>query len=415
MNNRKKSKPLVILCLWLLLIYFPTYLLGPSNSQGQILFFVTYLTVLAFTLLCLIRHRRVFIPINETGIVFIVFTLVLVTFIPKFYLSNITELINHSRFLFYGLVFLLFVNILLNSNLSSKQLKKGMDVTILTLLIFNILHLLAPTYISIINPRPIWGFRGISVGGPFVWSYIFSFFLIPLFYLYFHLLTSNFKLKDFFLLLCILIFMLLGQSKSCFIALIFTLLNYFLIAFFMKIKNRKKIYLAFLFFIGVITCALVALPELFSAIINGFTSLLSGDNDASTSGRLRQIEIVLSTLENESIKALIFGVNEPKAIIENAFFSYFYKYGLIGLLSLIFFYIYTLVLSYKYVKLSMKSNYNAFNQGLVIGFNAMTLSLIFFSLGSSPVDANKSSYFFFLAWALIMYIIKENKRNLSFN
>ncbi|OUR82257.1 hypothetical protein A9Q75_05940 [Colwellia psychrerythraea] len=408
----KNSKSLTVLFLWLFLIYFPTYILGRSNSVGQILFFITYLLTALSVLLIINRSLKISFPAEEGISILLVFILIILSFIVKIPFSSIQELINHSRFLFYLLVFLTILNILHKSKVSPPQLKKGISVTILSLFAFNLMHVLVPDFISIINKRPIWDFRGISLGGPFVWSYIFSFFLIPFFYFYLHLLLSKFNFKNLFSVTFILICMLLGQSKACYIALAFTLVNYTLVSMYYKLDNRRKIYFGALCFCLVVITLLSVFPLLFSGVINGFTSLFSNEVDASTSGRLRQINLTLLSLTDGNISEFIFGVKVPSEIIENAYFSYFYKYGIVGVSGLILFYLYLTFVSYKYLNDAINRRYDLVSLSVILGFNAMVVSIYIFSLGASPIDANKSSYFFFFIWAVVLYIRKYNEKKL---
>lgn len=412
LNTQRKPKSLTILFLWFLLIYFPTYVLGRSNSLGQIVFFISYLVVISLVLLATQKSLYVRLPKNESISVLFIFSVIIFTFLLKIPYSTIPELINHSRFAFYLFVFLIVLNILSNSNISPKQMKKGVDLTIISLFVFNILHLIKPELVSLINNRPMWGFRGISVGGPFVWSYIFSFFLLPIFYIYLHLVLTKFSFRNLFALFFILSCLLLGQSKACYLALAFTLLNYTLISMVYKLDNRRKIYAGAFCFLIVIILTLSAFPSFFSGVIDGFISLLNGKSDASTSGRLRQINLAISSIKDANIIELLFGVGVPEEVIENAYFSYFYKYGLLGAGAIVLLYTYLFIISYKYLKYAIRNRYDSISLSIVLGFNAMTISLFIFSLGASPIDANKSSYFFFFSWALVLYIRRYNERKL---
>lgn len=408
----KKTKPLIILFLWFLLIYFPTYILGRSNSVGQILFFVTYLVIASSILLLLNRSTKIVFPASESISIILVFSLIITTFITKFPFSSIAELINHSRFLFYLLVFLITLNILYKSKITPIQFKKGIGLTVFSLFLFNLAHVITPDLVSVINKRPIWDFRGISLGGPFVWSYIFAFFLIPIFYFYLNLLLSKFHLKNLLSVIFILICMLLGQSKACYLALAFSLVNYTFISIYYKLENRRKIYFGVIFFCLLIITILSVFPELFSGVLNGFTSLLQNEVDASTSGRIRQINLTLLSVVNGNISEFIFGIKIPSEIIENAYFSYFYKYGVVGVIGLLTFYVYLTFISYKYIYDAIKWQYDLISLSIIIGFNAMVISIYIFSLGASPIDANKSSYFFFFIWAVVLYIRNYNERKL---
>jgi hypothetical protein len=339
-----------------------------------------------------------------------VFIFIILTFTIKLPFSSIAELINHSRFLFYLLVFIITLNILNHLYVVPTQFKKGLDLTILSLFIFNIVHILAPDLVSMINKRSIWDSRGISMGGPFVWSYIFSFLLIPIFYFHLNLLLSKFSLKIFLLTLFSLTAMLLGQSKACYIALVVTLINYMFISIYYRLDNRRKVYVGGLFFTVLVVTLLINFPEIFVGVINGFTALLNSEVDASTSGRLRQINIALLSVANGNVSEFMFGIKVPSEIIENAYFSYFYKYGVVGIMSLLLFYLYLAFVSYKYVNDAIKNKYDLISLSIIIGFNAMVVALPIFSVGTSPLDANKSSYFFFFIWAVVLYIRNYNEK-----
>lgn len=395
---------LLLLFLWVALIYFPSYIVSDSNSIAQISFFLFYLTLLV--LFCLLLENPLVFTLPDKGlsIVFFTFVCIALTFIPKVPTSNLVEFVNHSRFLFYFLVFVTSYQIMVRLAVPYEKFLYGLNIIVISLVIFNLIHLIYPQAVSVINNRPIWGFRGISVGGPFVWSYIFSFFLLPVFFVYFHLTLLRFNFVRFVLLTCVLILLLLGQSKACYLALVVCLLNYFIVAFLTNKVSRKKLVFIFLFFSFLITSALVMLPELFSAIIEGFTSILEGRIDASTSGRIRQITIATEALSSGDVIPFIFGEDVPVEVIENAYFSYFYKYGVVGLFSLILFYGYLIFVSYKYLFYALIRNYSDISVAIFFAFNATTLSLIFFSAGSSPIDANKSSFFFFLFWSTVIYL-----------
>ncbi|WP_220466163.1 hypothetical protein, partial [Colwellia sp. 6M3] len=176
-------------------------------------------------------------------------------------------------------------------------------------------------------------------------------------------------------------------------------------SFFNYKRNRKLLfYLSFLIFL--IVLGIILNPDMFLHFSNFYNALVSGGVDSSTNTRLNQFEVLDVTLESN----FLLGYPLKYVIIENSYVHYFYNYGLIGV---VFFVVTKLIfLIDSFIKIDQINKVNSgINLGLYIGISCMVFSVFIFGLGSSPTDANKSSYFFYFLYGNFISVAKNGTRN----
>ncbi|CAG21057.1 Predicted membrane protein [Photobacterium profundum SS9] len=406
------SRSYILLSLMLLgIAFFPTYLVTSSNSTGQQLFFVLYL---AFLLTLNLLFCRGYFCYSKLEFYSICFISILIggTIFSKIDGLELGSFINHFRFIFYSIVFCLTYNLLYCQHFDEKIVAKSFLIFVLACSSFSLVQVWKPEILWFINPRTAYTFRGISLGGPFVWSYIFAFVMLPYFFYFLYLFISEVKIKYGLCSIFSLIVVVLSQSKAAYLSLIVCYFCFLIIMFFYRLRGyRLFVSISMILFI-----AIIFVFEMFSNDLNtvlvALEHLQSGGVDSSTSGRLRQIFSVLSIFDNGNFFQMLFGVTGDKLIIENAYFSYLQDYGIVGLITLIFFIMLLLFFSFRYLRfILLNERSNSYLVAMVISFFLMVISIPIFSLGSSPIDANKSSYYFFVYWAIVLVVLKKKVSN----
>ncbi|HCT1400518.1 TPA: hypothetical protein OTO79_003805, partial [Morganella morganii] len=139
-----------------------------------------------------------------------------------------------------------------------------------------------------------------------------------------------------------------------------------------------------------------------SRFLDGFN-----DNtlDQSTQTRINQLSNIKMTIENN----IVFGYPLNTIVIENAFGYYFYNYGLIGIISYIILLLTLCIKAWNIVIYENKYSNNPYSQSIAIGFLCFYISTIIFSLGSSPIDGHKISYYFWTITGLFLGTMKINE------
>ncbi|PMO50576.1 hypothetical protein BCT08_23540 [Vibrio splendidus] len=407
LNKKTAALSFVLLSL----AFFPTYLFTSSNSTGQQFFFVTYLMLLLCSNFLYFR-KEYYYPKKEVLTVFITSAFIIITTLSKLSSLDLGGFVNHFRFVFYSLVLLLTFNLCCRLNINSKSVLSVFYIFLISCVIFTLVHIYKPELVAFINPREAYSFRGISIGGPFVWSYIFAFVILPIFFYFMTLLASEFKFRYAICSFLCLGLILLSQSKAAYLSIFTCYFLFSIIFIYYRLVGYKNVILSSVFIFLIILLIFQNYSHELNTVSTALETLQDGGVDSSTAGRLRQITSVLAILDGTDLSTTFFGVTGETLIIENAYFSYLQDYGLFGLLGLLFFMFALFVISFSNLKNSIV-NFKADTKliALNISFFMMVISIPIFSLGSSPIDANKSSYYLFIYWAIVLAVKKERYYN----
>ncbi|MGS0683089.1 hypothetical protein ACVBIL_18265 [Shewanella sp. 125m-7] len=402
------SKSMLIMYgLWITIAFFPTYLFTSSNSIGQQFFFATYLLILIVVHFYLKTSGKLSTPKLECSVLFVVLALILSGFVFKVLHVELSDFVKHLRYGFYLLVFLFTYNICISIGFESKNAVWLISFFIVSCFVFLVIQLVCYQCVSIITPRSGFDFRGINLGGPFVWSYIFSFVVCPFVFYYLFLFSNEKRIVYFVFAVLVMFVVLLSQSKASYLAFVFTSLMFFMLMYKLNIQGRRffslLLFLAFVLMVFVI----IANADKLTVFISFFETLSKGQVDPSTAGRIRQIGTLTHIFEDELILQFLFGISNEGIIIENAYFSYLQDYGMVGLFALLLFNCFLFYISIVYIVRALASK-ETHTIALALCFYCYVVSLFIYQLGASPLDANKSSYFFFSFWALVAYISRKN-------
>ena len=385
-----------LLSLFLVVVFFPSYVFDGTVSTGQALLFLFLPALLvAYVIFTVKKWSDLIIPFEAMPIM-LVAALLIFTVPSKAQFIDVNISVSHLRYLAYSVVFILSYNIFLYGGLSLKDLEKSMYVVSLLVMIFILLQLINHKHpaIAAITPRAVVNWTGFRVAGPYVWSYIFAFCSMPLIFMGIHQFASyeGTKFKTL-ITLGIASLMLLTQSKAAYIAvvgfgflwMVFYLFNY---------RRKFRVLLMLFSMIGIGSIILYHYGEHFSHILKFIEAFGSGRYDNSTSARLQQFLLLQITVDEN----LLLGSPRVYGIIENAYAHYFYYYGITGLLSYLLLYAWLLGMTLKKARVFFKAQRGE-AMGVHVGMVAFTFSVFVYALGSSPTDANKSSYVFFILLA----------------
>lgn len=380
-----------------LILFFPTYLFSERTSMGQQLLFGLFPAILFFFYLAILIAKRKFeLKFHKSSFILLgIGAVIFTTILSKVHFLELNLIINHLRYFGYFIVFVLVYNIGLLLNIKLGDIKKAYYLISFLSLLFISLQLIYPSsgLVTIISKKPAIDYLGFRVGGPLEWSYIYSFVVIPLIFIaLFDFQSRTIKYTHVILAFLILISVILTQSKAAYLSFFFSFFLY--IAFTLKIKrelHRKLRGILMVLGIGLILLILYS-GDNFLHIYNFLTYITGEGSDGSTATRLNQLQLLRLTLENN----ILLGYPVKSRVIENAYGHYLYYYGLVGLLSylllLIFF-------SYRIYRTINLRHYHK-DLGIQIAVLIFAMSTFLLSVSSSPLDAHKSSYLFFMIVAL---------------
>ncbi|MEI9752332.1 O-antigen ligase family protein [Moellerella wisconsensis] len=400
----KEKKTLIPILFLILIVFFPTYLISENITISQGVLFIFFpLALCAFQL-----FKKIIIYPDPVITVFFICTL-------YFFISSATKInilnewifVTHFRYIFYFLTFILTYSIFNSYSISINSFYKSLTVVYFFIFLFIIIQILIPQsyFESLFSKKPAFDYTGYRIGGPFEWSYILAFTILPIFMMNLHNIIYN-KKYDFinlFIIITSLIFIILSQSKSAYLALFLSILIYFI---FCSIRSIK----ALITFV-ILTFILLLLSYFlfdnittddFSHINNFINNANNGSIDGSTLNRINQIKKALILLENN----FLFGYPSADMVIENSYFFYAYFYGLIGLLTYLFLFSFLLFISFRNMK---KYFTHPSLNTLSVGIFFLTFSVFIFGASASPTDANKASYYFYFLWGAYVSIIKRNE------
>jgi hypothetical protein len=403
--NKVRSKVVFFnfLCLFYL-IFFPTYLFG-STSSGQVALFFSFPLLLLLISLFHINLNNFIRKIPITiYLVLLLGCIIFITTLSKLHFIDYQLFFNHLRFFAYS--FILFLSFSLNRffSLNQNELKVVLSVVFFFVLLFLLFQYLKPdsTIIQLVTKRKLIDFSGFRVGGPFDWSYIFAFCSIPFIFCFLHGAVRQ-ENSIFFNTIGVLTFFVffLSQSKSAYIAFFLLFISWFIFNLY-NYKNNLKLIAVCTFFVFVVVVFVFSNLDMFSHFLNFIDSYSTGDTDASTTTRLNQISNINITLNNN----FLMGTPNLYIVIENAYAHYLYNYGLLGLFCFISLFLFLFCDAVFKVK-KMNARNQGRDLGVYIGICCFIFSVFIFNLASSPVDANKSSYFFFFIYGCYLSVFSS--------
>ncbi len=381
----------------LYLTFFPTYIFSDKPNLGQAILFLSFPVFVFFQ----VGFRDFKLKMNSIILVFWIVGAVLVfTSISKFSFISFNMMMNHVRILVYSIVIALSYSLFEKYEVSHYDLKKALKLLVIPVFIFVLFQFILPgnPIEHAITRKPAFDYTGFRIGGPFDWSYVCSFVLLPIFFISLNDLLSKFSLYDFFVFLVSFVFIVLSQSKSAYLALVVGMFIYLLVnVFYSKYVGRLILFLSLgslLLFSYVVSNA-----EDFHHLFNFFENVSRGTVDGSTLTRLRQISISLDLLSNN----YFFGYPKLDMVIENSYFYYLYYHGFVGLLAYLFFVLSMIFFSFRGLRNSVD------NRSLQIGILILCCSIVFFGASASITDANKSSYFLYFILGGYMSILNRGR------
>lgn len=389
---------IVFALLLLYLVFYPTFLLANSAGESQVYLFVSFPAILIFFYL-LLSSGSSLLKINAAAIsILISFFLLFSTIVSKLDFIDFRLILSHIRYLSYFVVFAVSVNLAFRSRMTIEHLWAVILFISAAIMAFILLQILFPgnVMVATVTNRAASDWLGYRIGGPFVWSYALAFCLIPVFAtLFAKSLMQPFSYFRVAFLILISAVIFGGQSKAAYLA-------YGLIALFVPMlcvlrgsRPGTIISLGFMY-LSLLALSSFMLNNLsdFGNIARALQSLADGTFDASTQTRLNQLSLAMVTVDRN----LLFGHPEEHIIIENAYGHYLFTFGLVGLM--VFIALLSRLAFLVSAELRWLRQYDVGGQyvPLAVGMLMFVLSVFVFSVGSSPIDGHKTSYYF---WALL--------------
>ncbi|MCF2948430.1 hypothetical protein L0668_09955 [Paraglaciecola aquimarina] len=218
-----------------------------------------------------------------------------------------------------------------------------------------------------------------------------------------------------FLLMALISLMaiVLTQSKAGAISIVFSIaIVYFLYPFIFHHKAtnlaqmRRYIILPVLTFIG-LASIVIYFGEQISYLIEGIIKLLGGNGDKSTNIRIEQIKFVLQHFSDEPHRLLLgFGPNKNKVeFLEILPLLYFYRYGVMGLLILSYWVIYSLSISYKMAKSANNEELKIISFSMFVWFSTTITA----GIGNNVIDQSRVSFIYFCLIGFSTYSLSKRK------
>lgn len=228
------------------------------------------------------------------------------------------------------------------------------------------------------------------------------------YYCYSKILNGNFNIKVLTAFLLSISSVMFTQSRTAVFSTIIGLCLISFLYFIFYILFRRGSYKTSLFSIFILSSLLVFLVAIWGYVeenlvylVQATLRLLDG-NDTSANIRYNQVQHILS-LKDDDIFLYVFGNGVSKGIIdiiENQYFLYFYRYGLLGLFLLLSIMSMFSIFSYMSLVLYFGGRYLHFYMALFVW------SLLFFvaSFGNPFVDIIRVQFiYFFLLGVCVNY------------
>lgn len=388
----------VLLAMFGFIIYFPTFFGGMSLFVGQKILYLLY-PCFALCLLFYVLVLGRLVKFDAVSLaMFFIFFVFLIAVLSKMSFINTQIILAHFRYSSYFIIYLGVYNFAFVSRITSKEFEKILLFVGGSVVVFVIVQLVAPDYITIlgITNREGVDHLGFRIGGPLVWSYALGFVLMPAILYVMYRLIFRFEFRLFFLLMLLLLIILGGQSKASYLALLLCIGLVMMFSY--RLVSVRRGFTLSLIVIGLLILLVgyvVANLEEFGNIARFANAISSGQADASTNTRLSQLSMIQITFENN----FLFGYPLYYRVIENAYGYYLYNYGFVGLV--LYGIIMTLisVKSWKIFFTVLSSKNSSVSVVLAASMACYSLCPFVFSLANSPLDGHKTAYFFWSCFA----------------
>jgi hypothetical protein len=395
------SRSLFLVAGYFLIVFFwPTYLFGGGDSPQKI----HYIVCAGWLLLSAIILRTNKLPL--VGFVLIsplalVFFLVFTIRVPQASLFEVGIVFKLGLFVCilnggYILLFDVFSRLLIDRFISVLMFFYFLEILFVCMQFF----FGDNTILQIWSSHSVKSFWGIRAPGTFEWVYTLCFvFVFVLSYSVFKTVRSCSKWKSLFINCSFFLFVSvvsLTQSKSGYVACILTGLYGLFLDWLLIGRCNKRFIFSVFFIVLCVVFVSVTYDLEFSYISRFIDGYVSGDLDSSTNYRMLQLD----TAFNDGMNNWYKGVSTNELIVENAYFDYFYRYGIFGFLAYVLFvscaYIYSLVVTVRISRVVRAFQLSENVYLLALCSHLTLFSVFFFSLSFSPFDGYKSaawSYF----------------------
>ncbi|CAK0749907.1 conserved membrane hypothetical protein [Gammaproteobacteria bacterium] len=249
-----------------------------------------------------------------------------------------------------------------------------------------------------INARRLTG----TFNNPYDFSYII---ILPFAYYYLKFIIQGGVLYALVMMLC-LISILFSQSKAGIISLISAgFLVFALVPFMFRLKSLGalsyfRFWIAPFFIMFLFSLILILYGDQITYLIDGLLAISEG-TDSSTNTRLHQIQYVIDSISDNSIY-IFFGYGPNKQdvdILENLFLLYFYRYGLFGILLILVWIFYPVIVLIKI----LRETIDVENKIIFLGCMIWFLCLIPSGLANNTVDQARISFAYFFIAGVILH------------
>ena len=386
--------------------FFPIFTKWTNSSTGSI--FLNTLLII-FSLFCILIRKK-YLKFNQsiTYINIFYFFIMTVGIISNLSIVIIRDFYEYQRPILYILGFLV-GNIYAKRNKISK-IFKNLERIFNIFIILNIIKIVDYKNIIFSFYQRTRLMNQTRISGTFISPYDYAYFLIFPMFLFLDRYIKTRKKK--FLLKFILIFIsiVLTESRSQFLTMIFSFLIYFIIKikFSFSLREKRFIKINIGYFIFLLIYIFINFKEKIIKKLNylylGLYSIFTKGITADPSSNIRYQQVLTAINEFK-----IFG-NGPSKIrnlfFENQYALYLFRYGILGiiyniiLLSCLFFICYILLKKIK--------KYENLSQSLIVAFSIFIFSLPIALLSNNIIDQVRISFFFYFIIGIFNNLENKN-------
>lgn len=395
------------------LIYF-NFLFPTFNSifsdvdfaMGPVIihFFITMVC-----LFCMLFARILGNVIITISILFFLFFLSIILLTTLFTPNEIIlrDLFELHRPFYYGSVFILPLTFKWDKDSLYKFVIKPIIICFIFQILFGLLTLPSLNIINYLRefytkPKNIHSERAT---GTFITAYDYGYMLCFIVIYYFSLFlnekSQKTKYKYLFLLLSAIMAILISQSRTAAILLICSITYFAVMYFFLNFTSKKRNKIIKIL-ATVLTVYFIFGRKFLTVIEKNFHYLYGGlrvffnegaEELGSTRIRLSQLEWAWTEVQKRP-----FGYGPGKGVseyLEMQYSLYLYRYGFIGLLIVVFYFLYSFIISYRTLIFTKRVN-DLKTEAFFSGFHVWCAMLPIASFGNAFIDMTRISFFFFL-------------------
>lgn len=373
--------------------FFPIFTKWTNSSTGSI--FLNTLLII-FSLFCILIRKK-YLKFNQ-GITYInifYFFIMTVGIISNLSIVIIRDFYEYQRPILYILGFLV-GNIYAKRNKISK-IFKNLERIFNIFIILNIIKIVDYKNIIFSFYQRTRLMNQTRISGTFISPYDYAYFLIFPMFLFLDRYIKTRKKK--FLLKFILIFIsiILTESRSQFITMLFSFVVYLIIkikfTFSLKEKRFFKINISYLliFLIIIFNIFKEKIIKKLNYLYLGLYSIFTKGITADPSSNIRYQQLLMAI---DEFKILGSGPSKiRKLLFENQYALYLFRYGILGVIYNIIFLLYLFYICY--ILLRKIKRYNKQSQNLVMAFSIFIFSLPIALLSNNIIDQVRISFFFY--------------------